>query len=170
VGGLDPLASAACTLPDRKCLRPSVADDVEEFRPEFLCRVLGSELWGCLSAASEEPSLRSALVRALSFIGTGISSSELSSWYWCWASLAALEADAGGSLSCLFNACLELGRLNAWRCEVLRTPPVGAGVGEAVAMSRFRLCYRSERVLVGNYSGRKCASEASVRRAGKEKK
>lgn len=74
---LEDLASWACTLPDCLCRRVSV-DDVDAFSALVRRRVLGGE--GACSVDAGAPSLSSALVRALSFIGTGISSSELSSW------------------------------------------------------------------------------------------
>lgn len=79
LGGLDALlVSGACALPDLKCLRScdaAAVPDVFNWLPRRLVR--GGE--GRFSAGSGAPSSSSALVRALSFIGTGISSSELSS-------------------------------------------------------------------------------------------
>lgn len=78
---LEDLVSWAWALPDLLCRRVSVADDVDAFRALVRRRVRGGE--GACSVDVGAPSFRSALVRALSFIGTGISSSELSSWN-CW--------------------------------------------------------------------------------------
>lgn len=133
-----PLWSRACTLPDLRCLRPSLPDadvDADAFSTLAWRRVRGGD--AALAAGSgAPPSLSSALVMALSFIGTGISSSELSSWYWWfgWPLRCVAGAGAGGWLPALFSACREGGRLRAWRCDVLRTGPVGIGVGDRVAI------------------------------------
>lgn len=79
--GLEDLWSWAWTLPDLKCRRVSVAEEVDAFRALVRLLVRGGD--GGRSTDSGAPSFSSALVRALSFIGTGISSSELSSWNCC---------------------------------------------------------------------------------------
>jgi hypothetical protein len=80
---LDILPSAACPPREARCLPPDM-DDMEA--PNWLARlrVRGGEGGRSIAwaADSDRPSFRSALVRALSFIGTGISSSELSSLNW----------------------------------------------------------------------------------------
>ena len=78
--GLEDL-SCGCTLPDLRCRRVSLVEEVDAFRALVRRRVRGGETGRSVDAGA--PSLRSALVRALSFIGTGISSSELSSWNCC---------------------------------------------------------------------------------------
>lgn len=79
--GFDDLVSCACALPDLRDLLSSVADVVDAARLLARRRVRGGD--GARSGWAEPPSLRSALVRALSFIGTGISSSELSCMAYC---------------------------------------------------------------------------------------
>lgn len=74
---LEDLTSWAWALPDLRCRRVSLVEEVDAFRALVRRRVRGGEAG--LSVDAGAPSLRSALVRALSFIGTGISSSELSS-------------------------------------------------------------------------------------------
>lgn len=81
---LDVLLSGACPPIEARCLPRSDMDDVDA--PNWLVRLRvrggeGGRSMAC-AADSDRPSFRSALVRALSFMGTGISSSELSSLYW----------------------------------------------------------------------------------------
>lgn len=75
---LDERPSLGCELPARALRRVATAGpDAAAWR-----RVRGGDGARALEAVSSPPSLRRAFVRALSFIGTGISSSELSSSYW----------------------------------------------------------------------------------------
>lgn len=80
---LDVLPSGACPPVEARCLPRSDMDDTDA--PNWLARLRlrGGEGGRSIAWAADSgrPSLRSALVRALSFIGTGISSSELSSLY-----------------------------------------------------------------------------------------
>lgn len=80
---LDVLPSGACPLREARCLLLSDMDDIDAFNWLVRLRVRGGEDGRSIgwTAGSGRPSFRSALVRALSFIGTGISSSELSSLY-----------------------------------------------------------------------------------------
>jgi hypothetical protein len=88
LGGLSFFGSSAgWALPDLRYLRLSEADDVDVLRAWACRRVRGGDGCGGFSFSAEaeagSPSFRRALVRALSFfIGTGISSSEVSSWWW----------------------------------------------------------------------------------------
>ena len=83
--GLEDLASWAWTLPDLRCRRDSLAEAVDAFRALVRRRVRGGEVGRWAEADVDvdagPPSFRSALVRALSFLGTGLSSSALSSWH-----------------------------------------------------------------------------------------
>lgn len=129
--GFDDLPSY-CALADRRCRRLSVADEVDAFNALTRRRVLGGD--GCCSTDSGAPSLRRAFVRALSFIGTGISSSELSSWNCCCWPFDMAPLEEAGWLSLRFMSGLEGSRLSACRWDVLRTSPAPMGVGETVAM------------------------------------
>jgi hypothetical protein len=135
-GARDDLVSCDCALPERSCLLSSKADDVE-LDITLRLRVFGGEGGtGAMGiAASGSPLLRMAFVKALSFMGTGISSSELSLVYFC---DGALEMDAAGSGSlrwmprregslrraCLWDALLVRGRASI---ELI-------GVGDAAAI------------------------------------
>jgi hypothetical protein len=135
--GREERPSCGWALPDlRNCLLASGLEDVEAFKALVRCLVRGGEAgWATGFGPS---SLRRALVKALSFIGTGISSSELSSWYCLDADLVLPLAAAVGAIDCWLslrdNIWREGGRRRAWRCEVLRTRPLPIGVGDAVAM------------------------------------
>jgi hypothetical protein len=78
-GPRDDLPSTDWMLPDLRCLRLAL-EEVDAASALVLLRVFGGD--GGFPA-SDPPSFKRALVRALSFIGTGISSSELSLMLYC---------------------------------------------------------------------------------------
>lgn len=129
--GLDDRPSYGWALLGLDCLAASVAEDVDVLKALVRRLVRGGEGGRCRLFGPS--SLSSALVNALSFMGTGISSSELSSWY-CFARVLVIGGATEDWLSLRVKAWREGGRLRAWRCEVLRTRPLAMGVGDTVAM------------------------------------
>lgn len=155
------LEDGNCALPARTCLLTSLfcvclssafedVDDASTLRRVILeVARIGEEgrSAGTDEASEAWPSLSRAFVRALSFIGTGISSSELSlSVEYCCdcafdSLLAAAAADSGTGLESLrLSCCLEGGRRRACRADVLlpravKWLPAPIGVGDAVAIS-----------------------------------
>ncbi len=130
----------------------AVAEDVDLLSMLLLLVIIGAMAWspGAGSVETDVPPPRIAFVSALSFMGTGISSSELSfkvekasgcDWD-CISGVASLVArpDGPGLDPARANCGLEGGRLTAWRAEVLRPSDVNwlpwpIGVGDAVAMA-----------------------------------
>lgn len=122
--------SYGCELPDLKCLLSSWGPETED--DSTLRRLVRGGEGGGFGAALGAPSSNSALVRALSFMGTGISSSELS----CMVEYCAWEFDARPGLESCFLKVRDGGRLRACLWEVLRVRGAAweapAGVGDIV--------------------------------------
>lgn len=128
--------SYGCELPDLRCLLSSWGPETED--DSALRRLVRGGEGGGFGAALGAPSSSSALVRALSFMGTGISSSELS----CMVEYCAWELDARPGFESCFLKVRDGGRLRACLWEVLRVngaacaEPAGVGdIAEAISKS-----------------------------------